>query len=293
MIERLHTKSSEPGQGPVNVKQLCSLFGVSRSGYYDHLRKGERVRRQQDQQLGQQVETLFHANRGAYGSPRLADALRKQGIRCGKNRIRRLMKERGLRAVHKRRRQPRTTNSEHTLPIAPNLLQEKPAPKTVNQQWVSDITYIATREGWLYLAGTLDCYSRRLVGWQTSASLESEVVLSAARRAFTCRQPASGLIYHSDRGSQYASRECQRLLAQQGARQSMSRRANCYDNAMMESFWATLKAECFGDYIPASRAEAKTMLFDYIEVFYNRQRAHSALGYLSPVQFEQLQVARA
>src|SRR5690606_35987986 len=146
-------------------------------------------------------------------------------------------------AVHKRRRQPRTANSEHTLTIAPNLLQEKPAPKTVNQQWVSDITYIATREGWLYLAGTLDCYSRRLVGWQTTASLESEVVLSAARRAFACRRHASGLIYHSDRGSQYASRECQRLLAQQGARQSMSRRANCYDNAMMESFWATLKAE--------------------------------------------------
>lgn len=293
MIQRLHTKSSEPGQEPVSVKQLCHLFGVSRSGYYDHLHKGERVRRQQDQQLATQVEALFHANRQAYGSPRLVDALRKQGIRCGKNRIRRLMKERGLTAVHKRRRRPRTTDSGHSLPIAPNLLRESSAPGAINRQWASDITYIATREGWLYLAGTLDCYSRRLVGWQTSASLDSEVVLSAARRAFACRQPASGLIYHSDRGCQYASRECQKLLSQQGAQQSMSRRANCYDNAMMESFWATLKTECFGDYIPASRAEAKMMLFDYIEVFYNRQRSHSALGYLSPKQFEELQVAKA
>jgi putative transposase len=287
MIQCLYAKGSEPGQEPVSVKQLCHFFDVSRSGYYAHLRKGERVRRQQDQQLAQQMEVIFHATRQSYGSPRLVDALHKQGVRCGKNRVRRLMKERGLEAVHKRRRQPRTTDSGHSLPVAPNLLQERSAPGTINQQWVSDITYIATGEGWLYLAGTLDCYSRRLVGWQTSASLESEVVLSAARRAFACRRPRSGLIYHSDRGCQYASRNCQVLLAQQGAQQSMSRRGNCYDNAMMESFWATLKTECFGDYIPANRAEAKTMLFDYIEVFYNRQRSHSALGYLSPEQFEQ------
>jgi transposase InsO family protein len=293
MIQCLHSKGAEPRQELVNLKQLCHLFGVSRSGYYDHLRKGERVRRQQDQQLGQQMEALFHANRRVYGSPRLVDALRKQGIRCGKNRIRRLMKERGLKAVYKRRRQPRSTDSAHVLPVAPNWLQEKPAPGRVNQQWVSDITYIATREGWLYLAGTLDCYSRRLVGWQTSASLESEVVLSAARRAFACRRPTYGLIYHSDQGRQYASRECRKLLAQQGAQQSMSRKGNCYDNAMMESFWATLKTECFDNYVPVSRVEARTMLFDYIEVFYNRQRTHSALGYLSPEQFEQQQAAKA
>ncbi len=234
------------------------------------------MRRQQDRQLDAQVERIFQANRQIYSSPRLVDALRKQGICCGENRVRRLMKEQGLRAAHKRRRQPRTTNSEHALPVAPNLLRDKPAPKTVNLQWVSDITYIATREGWLYLAGTLDCYSRRLVGWQTSASLESEVVLSAARRAFENRRPTSGLVYHSDRGSQYASRVCQRLLAQQGAQQSMSRRGNCYDNAMMEypgapQAEATLKTECFGDLIPATRAQARTMLFDYIEVVYNRK----------------------
>ncbi len=279
--------SAASGPQKVSVQELCGLFGVSRSGYYDHLHKAERTRRQEDLRLGQQMVEVFQASREAYGSPRLVDALHKQGVRCGKNRIRRLMKERGLEAKQKRRRKPRTTDSGHALPVAPNLLGEVPQPRTINQCWVNDITYIATQEGWLYLAGTLDCYSRRLVGWQAAPSLESEVVLGAARRAFAWRRPESGLIYHSDRGCQYASRDCQRLLAAQGAQQSMSRRGNCYDNAMMESFWATLKTECFGDYVPATHSEAKSMLFDYIEVFYNRQRSHSALGYLSPVQFEQ------
>jgi transposase InsO family protein len=287
VIQCLHSNSAEPGQKQASVQELCALFEVSRSGYYDHLHKAERMRRQEDQQLGQQMVEVFQASRASYGSPRLVDALHKQGLRCGKNRIRRLMEERGLEAKQKRRRRPCTTDSRHALPVAPNLLQEAPAPKAINQHWVNDITYIATQEGWLYLAGTLDCYSRRIVGWQAAASLESEVVLSAARRAFACRRPESGLVYHSDRGSQYASRDCRRLLADQGAQQSMSRRGNCYDNAMIESFWATLKTECFGDYLPATRSEAKSMLFDYIEVFYNRQRSHSALGYLSPAQFEQ------
>jgi putative transposase len=292
MIQRLHASGTESGQELGPVSELCALFEVSRSGYYDHLHKAERIRRQQDQHLGQQMEEAFRLSRGTYGSPRLVDALHKQGLRCGKNRIRRLMRERNLEATRKCRRQPRTTNSKHDLPVTPNLLQEA-VPSAINRCWVSDITYIATQQGWLYLAGTLDCYSRRIVGWQASASLESEVVLGAARRAFAGRRPESGLIYHSDRGSQYASRDCQRLLTEQGAQQSMSRRGNCYDNAMIESFWATLKTECFGDYVPATRSEAKTMLFDYIEVFYNRQRAHSALGYLSPVQFEQQMVTAA
>jgi transposase InsO family protein len=291
VIQCLHRHGAEPGQQKVSIHELCVLFEVSRSGYYDHLHKAQRMRRQQDLQLGQQIEAVFQASRESYGSPRLVDALHKQGVRCGKNRIRRLMCERGLKAKMKRRRQPRTTDSRHALPVAPNLMQEVAQPKAINQCWVNDITYIATQEGWLYLAGTLDCYSRRIVGWQAGASLKSEIVLSAARRAFSGRRPESGLVYHSDRGCQYASRECQRLLADQGAQQSMSRRGNCYDNAMMESFWATLKTECFGDYVPATRREAKSMLFDYIEVFYNRQRSHSALGYLSPVQFDQQQAA--
>lgn len=203
------------------------------------------------------------------------------------------MQERGLKAKQKRCSKPRTTDSEHGLPVAANLLQVIPAPTALNQQWVNDITYIATSEGWLYLAGTLDRYSRRIVGWQTSDCLESEVVLRAAERAFETRRPAQGLVYHSDRGSQYASRACRTLLAQNKAQQSMSRRGNCYDNAMMESFWATLKTECFGDFIPATRAEAKSMIFRYIEVFYNRQRKHSSLGYLSPLQFEDQAMAKA
>jgi putative transposase len=278
-------------QKQVSVSELCALFAVSRSGYYAHRHKAQRRRRQEDEHLGQQMAEVFHANRAVYGSPRLVDALHQRGLRCGKNRIRRLMRERGLVAKHKRRRQPRTTQSHHALPVASNLLREVSAPTSINQQWVSDITYIATGEGWLYLAGTLDRYSRRLVGWQTSLSLASEVVLSATRRALKSRRPQRGLIYHSDRGCQYASRECQELLAGHGVQPSMSRVGNCYDNAMMESFWATLKTECFGDYVPPTRHEAKAMLFDYIEVFYNRQRAHSALGYLSPVQFEQQHVA--
>ena len=202
------------------------------------------------------------------------------------NRIRRLMRERGLEAKQKRRSRPRTTQSNPALPIAANLLAVVPTPNGINQQWVSDITYIATQEGWLYLAGTLDRYSRRLVGWQVSTSLESEVVLSAARRAFAGQQPARGLIYHSDRGCQYASRDCRELLQEHGAQQSMSRRGNCYDNAMMESFFSTLKAECVTEPYE-TRAEARRSVFEYIAVWYNRQRRHSALGYVSPEAFEQ------
>jgi len=278
---------------PASIKELCALLEVSRSGYYDHLHKAQRSRRVQDVQLMEKIEEVFNASGGTYGSPRLVDALQKEGLRCGKNRVRRLMGECGLQARQKRRFRPQTTDSEHDKPIAPNLLQEAPPASRINQYWVNDITYIPTCEGWLYLAGTLDCYSRRIVGWDASSSLEREVVLQAARRAFASRRPEHGLIYHSDRGCQYASDDCRDLLEDQGADQSMSRKGNCYDNAMIESFWATLKTECFGDYVPATRDEAKAMIFKYIEIFYNRQRTHSALGYLSPVQFEQKQAATA
>jgi len=217
----------------------------------------------------------------------LVDALKKEGLPCGKSRIRRLMEERGLEAKTKQRFRPSTTDSEHDLPVAPNLLHDAPKASRINQHWVNDITYIPTHEGWLYLAGTLGCYSRRIVGWNASSSLDREGVLEAARRAFNFLKPEQGLIYHSDRGSQYASHDCRQLLAEKGAQQSMSRKGNCYDNAMMESFWATLKTECFGDYVPATRDEAKGMLYQYIEFFHNRQRSHSSLGYSSPVQFEQ------
>jgi transposase InsO family protein len=295
MIERFLDSQSREAQsgarpldsGPAfSISELCAVFEVSRSGFYAHRHKDQRPRRREDELLKGEIKQAFDEGREAYGSPRVVQVLKARGLPCGKNRARRLMHEQGLVAKRKRRRQPRTTDSSHGLPVPPNLLGELPAPTAVNQQWVSDITYIPTKEGWLYLAGTLDRYSRRIVGWQTSAYAEANLVIAAAASAIGKRRPARGLIYHSDRGVQYISQACRKLLGDHDMVQSMSRKANCYDNAMMESFWATLKVECFGFEIPATRAQATSMIFDYIEIFYNRQRIHSALGYLSPVQYE-------
>jgi transposase InsO family protein len=268
------------------VRELCALFEVSRSGYYAHCHKADGLRHQQDEVLAFEIKEVHEDSRGTYGCRRVMHALRAAGIRCGKTRVSRVMKSEGLVARRKRCRNPHTTNSDHELAVLPNLLRDALPTTAVNQRWVSDITYIPTKEGWLYLAGTLDCHSRELVGWQTSSSPSGDLVVSAAERAFWRQRPGEGLIYHSDRGIQYASRACRQLLAQQGAQQSMSRKGNCYDNAMMESFWATLKAECFGGFVPATRDEAKEMLFSYIEIFYNRKRLHSALGYCSPLDFK-------
>jgi len=271
----------------INVSSLCRLLEVSRAGYYAHLGKPAKARRCQDRVLGDQIEADFELSRGTYGSPRLVACLHDRGLRCGKTRVRRLMDERELQVAQKRRYKPRTTQSGHGLAAAPNVLATMPLTTQLDQQWVSDITYLPTKEGYLYLAGTLDKHSRMVVGWQTSKTLDSEVVLSAARKAFKTRDPVAGLIYHSDQGCQYAGWECRNLLKEHQSLQSMSRRGNCYDNATMESFWATLKTECFGLYIPATRAEARTMVFDYVEGFYNGHRKHSSLGMLSPMQFEQ------
>lgn len=204
VIQRLHVTSCQTGEDSseehvpelVSVKELCVLFGVSRSGYYDHLHKADGSRRIEDAQLAQRMEELFKASDRSYGSPRLVDALQKAGLPCGKTRIRRLMDERGLEAKTKQRFRPSTTDSKHDLPVAPNLLLDEAKASRINQHWVNDITYIPTHEGWLYLAGTLDCYSRRIVGWNASSSLDREGVLEAARRAFNNRKPEQGLIYH-------------------------------------------------------------------------------------------------
>ena len=229
---------------------------------------------------------LFIASRKTYGSPRILHALRKTGRRCGKNRIARLMRENHLRPTQKRRFRPKTTQSDHKLPIAQNWLARMPAPDRPRQIWVADITYIQTAEGWLYLSGILDACSRRCVGWQADDSLATSLVTRAWRNAWKSQRPDPGLVHHSDRGIQYASTDFRALLHSCGAAPSMSRKANCYDNAMMESFWATLKTECFGSSIPQTKQQAKLMLFDYIETFYNRSRLHSALGYQSPLEFE-------
>ena len=276
----MHTLKAE-----YQVETLAQALEVSPSGFYAHQHKAQGPRARQDEQLGAQIQTLFAPSRRTYGSPRLTAALGRAGQRCGKNRVARLMRQHGLQARQKRRFVPRTTQSRHACPIAPNRLAQTPAPVRPDQVWVVDITYLATAEGWIYLAVVLDACSRKVVGWALSLSLETPLVTEALSRAQKERRPAPGLLHHSDRGVQYASSAYQALLATYQITPSMSRTANPYDNALAESFMATLKAEGFAQ-TPASRAKAKLQIFDYIETFYNPRRLHSALGYQSPVEFE-------
>jgi len=213
-------------------------------------------------------------------------ALHEQGEPVGRNRVARLMKEAGLQGGQARRYRVRTTDSAHHDPIAPNLLAEVPAPTKPDTVWVTDITHVETGEGWLYLAGVLDLYSRRLIGWAMGSSLETALPLAALHMALRRRRPGAGLLHHSDRGCQYASATYRSTLAEHGCIASMSRRGNCYDNATMESFWSTLKHELVYRRRFATRDEATTAIFDYIESFYNRTRLHSALGYQSPLDYE-------
>lgn len=272
-----------------STAEICEALQVSRSGFYAHGHKPERPRRQQDQILIDEVRNAFDQSRQTYGTPRLRHELRDRGHCCGRRRIARLMRQQGLRPVQKRRFVPRTTNSSHTRRPAPQLLLHAPAPTAPNQTWVTDITYIPTQEGWLFLAAEIDLFSRRVVGWAAADNMETPLILKALQRA-TSQAPGRlhGLIHHSDQGSQYASASFTSALQNLGISQSMSRRGNCYDNATAESFWATLKAECFQNHIPQTRSQAKSMIFDYIETFYNPVRRHSSLGFLSPIAFENL-----
>lgn len=272
-----------------STAEICQALEISRSGFYAHLHKSERPRRKEDQLLSDEVRSAFVQSRKTYGSPRLRHELRERGHRCGRRRIARLMRLQGLRPVQKRRFVPRTTDSSHTRTPASHRLLDAPAPTAPNQTWITDITYIPTQEGWLFLAAEIDLYSRRVVGWATADNMETPLVLKALQRA-TSQAPGrlTGLIHHSDRGSQYSSASFTSTLQSLGISQSMSRRGNCYDNATAESFWATLKTECFHNQIPQTRAQAKTMIFDYIETFYNPLRRHSSLGFLSPIAFEKL-----
>jgi transposase InsO family protein len=270
------------------VRTLCQALDVSPSGYYDwqqrQLHPG--LRAQADQQLRQRLVCLHRQSRATYGSPRLRQALAQEGARHGRNRIARLMRLERLVGRPRARYRPRTTDSRHDQPIADNLLAQAPAPTGPNQVWVADITYLATAEGWLYLAALLDLYSRRIVGWAVSERLDTALVLAAWQQACTHRHPPPGLLCHSDRGVQYASAAYRHALALGQARPSMSRKACCYDNAAMESFWSTLKLELVYRRDFATRDQARAALFDYLEVFYNRQRLHSALAYQSPLDFE-------
>ena len=260
------------------------------------------MRRREDRVLVEALQSAFDQSLGTYGSPRLVRALRHGGLRTSKTRVRRLMKSHGLCPRQKRRVRVRTTRSSPYLPIAPHLLLESPPAVEPGQRFYSDITYIPTQEGWLFTAATLDGYSRKCAGWSAADNMETPLVLRAAQRAFAdadadaeadadADADADARIHHSDRGSQYASEMFRDFLQDNEVVQSMSRKGNCYDNAVMESFWATLKTECFDNFrhgIPATRAQARQLLFGYIEVFYNRKRLHSSLGYCSPVEFEEI-----
>jgi putative transposase len=267
------------------VALLCQVLQVSRSGFYAWQIRPPAARTQQNQRLAISVAAIYTHSHGRYGSPRVHAELCGSGQRTGRKRVARLMRMQGLRA-RPRRRYRRTTDSGHGLAIKGNVLARRFAAAQPNAGWVTDITYLWTLEGWLYLAVILDLFSRRVVGWSMSESLERGLVLDALKMALAERQPPPGLIHHSDRGSQYASHDYQQMLAQHGMIASMSRRANCWDNAVAESFFATLKMELVYQTQWSTRDQARTAVFEYIELFYNRRRRHSAIGYLSPYQFE-------
>jgi putative transposase len=275
-------------RGVLSVERACRLLKVSASGYYAWQQRQTYPQRVNDERaLVAQIRSVFEESQRTYGSPRVTAALRQQGIACNRKRVARLMRKQGLVAKYRRRRRVKTTNSRHGLPVAPNRLNRDFNAKRPNEKWVADITYIDTTEGRLYLALVLDVFSRKIVGWAMETHLETALVEQALRMALRQRQPAQGeLLHHSDRGGQYASLTYQELLEAYRITVSMSRTADPYDNALMESCIGTLKTEC-ADHVFPSRQVARSELFAYLEGWYNRRRLHSALGYVSPDQFEQ------
>lgn len=269
-----------------SVEKMCHIFNVSRSGYYAWLKRCDRPRAKERRGLLTAIRIIHEEpKKKAYGSPRMTRELIDKGYHCSENRIARIMHNNGICSRIKRKYKT-TTDSTHQLPVADNVLAQHFVAACPNQVWVSDITYIPTLEGWVYLAAILDVYSRSIVGWAVRNRIDRHLVIQAFQNAAIHRQPKPGLIVHSDRGSQYASDDYRRVLNKYGVRQSMSGTGNCYDNAMMESFFHSLKAEhvSFQNYL--TRDHAKKDLFDYIELFYNRERRHSAIKYLSPAAYE-------
>lgn len=267
--------------------QLCRLLRVSRGGYYAWLRGRGRKRGQADAVLLKDIRRIHIDSDRNYGSPRVYRGLRQEGISCSKSRVERLMREHALRTKHKRKFKV-TTNSKHSLPVAPNILGGRFDWEHPNQAWVGDITYIPTNEGWLYLAVLLDLFSRRVVGWAMDKHMTRHLPLQALRMAIQRRQPRQGLIHHSDQGSQYASGDYRAALKAEGMVCSMSAKGRCYDNAVAESFFHSLKVEIVYGQRFASREQAMSAIFRYMEVFYNNRRLHSALDYVSPVDYERV-----
>ena len=268
------------------VGPLCQAAQVARSGYYSWLKGQEPAREVANGQLVEQIKTIYEAKRGTYGSPRITHELRRAGQKCNHKRVERLMRQQGLKGRTGKKRKVRTTNSDHDQPVAPNLLLERAAPQKTDEVWVADITYVPTAQGWLFLAAVMDLYSRQILGWSIWESLEAGGAIQALNRALARRRYPRGVIHHSDRGIQYACREYRQQLERCGLVASMSRKANCYDNAAMEAFWSTLKREALEESADWSKDRVRRVIFEYIESIYNRSRLHSSLEYQSPVDFE-------
>jgi transposase InsO family protein len=268
------------------VEVMCQVLAVGKSGFYASRSRPPSVRQMRRAALLEEIKTVHAASRGTYGSPRVFHELQEHPVKACENTIAKVMREAALRSKISRKYVPRTTDSEHAFPVAENRLARDFKAAAPNRKWVTDITYIPTGEGWLYLAGVLDLHSRKVVGWSMAASLHTQLVEDALKMALGRREVCAGLLHHSDRGSQYACGEYRKLLAAHRLECSMSRKGNCYDNAVMESFWGTLKTELVYHEKYATREQARRSIFEYIEVFYNRVRRHSSLGYLSPEAFE-------
>jgi putative transposase len=275
------------------IEPMCRVLGISSSGYYAWQKRPAAARTKADARLAVEIVAAHKRSRATYGSPRVHAELRARGVRVGRKRIERLMREHGIQARRKRRFR-RTTDSNHPNPIASNVLARRFASTAPNTVWVTDVTYLWTDEGWLYLAIMLDLFARRVVGWATSAANDTALALAALDAALTARRPSAGLVHHSDRGSPYASADYRSALKERGIIASMSRTGDCWDNSVAESFFATIKAELVDVERFATRVAATARIGEYIECFYNPQRRHSYLGFLSPIEFElKAQVAAA
>jgi len=268
------------------VVMICRVLRVSRSGFFAWLKRPASPRSRRQRELIEKIRVAHQRNRELYGSPRVHRALLIDGETVSRNTVAKLMRQEKIRAKNKRKFIPRTTDSRHGHPVTANLLDRNFEAAGPDCKWVADITYVPTDQGWLYLAGVLDCFSRKIVGWSMAEHMETSLAADALRMALTHRHHPAGLLHHSDRGVQYASEAYQHLLREHGLVGSMSGKGDCWDNAMMESFWSTFKTELVHQTRFATREQARAAIFEYIEVFYNRKRLHSSLGYVSPESFE-------
>ena len=278
----------EKCRGQFTVRSMCRVLEVSASGFYGWLGRTESDLSRSSRRLLVEIKAVHRASRKRYGSPRMHRQLKRQGVACSENRVARLMRIHGVRAIQARRFKA-TTDSVHTLPVAENVLDRQFGVERADAAWAADITYIWTQEGWMYLAVVMDLFSRRVLGWSARPTMERKLVMEALRGALQLRRPAGDLLHHSDRGSQYASADYQELLRSARVTCSMSRKGNCWDNAPVESFFSTLKRELVHHCRFQTRSQARSELFEFIEVWYNRKRLHSSLGYMSPIEFEAAQ----